>query len=335
MRLVEKAQSFMILAAAFVGLALGHVPVVAQNAVSCILPLLMLMLTAVFLHVPLHDFKNAFQFRRVALASLVINFAWTPLFAWLLGWLFLSDQPALWVGFLMLMVTPCTDWYLVFTGISKGNVLLSTALLPVNLVLQLLLLPVFLLVLAGAVFPLDWGLILESIGLVLLLPFFVANALRYLVARYRSDSWLEERVLPLVQSAQPLLLVMAIVAVFASEGQAITQRPQVLLHLLLPILLFFGTNLVLAFVVSKWLRSNFENFVSLSYLTLARNSPIALAIAVVAFSGEPLVALALVIGPLIELPVLALTSQVMLWIKRKRLFPEGTHALTTGCSGQG
>jgi ACR3 family arsenite efflux pump ArsB len=334
MKFLEKAQSFIILSAALVGLALGHVPVVAQNAAGFILPLLMLMLTGVFFHVPLHEFKSAFRFRRVAIASLVINFAWTPLFAWLLGWLFLSGQPALWVGFLMLMVTPCTDWYLVFTGISKGNVPLSTALLPVNLVLQLLLLPVFLLVLAGAVFPLDWGLILKGIGIVLLLPFFAANAFRYLATRQRLDSWLEQRVLHLVQSAQTILLALAIVAVFASEGQAVTQRPQVFLHLLLPILLFFGSNLALAFVVSKCLNSSFENFVSLSYTTLARNSPIALAIAVVAFPDKPLVALALVIGPLIELPVLTIISQILLWIRRRGLFPESNNGLITGCSGR-
>jgi arsenite transporter len=329
MTFLERAQSFIILAAVLAGLALGQVPAVDQHAASFILPLLMFMLTGVFLHVPLHDFQSAFKFRRVAIASLVINFAWTPLFAWLLGWLFLSDQPALWVGFLMLMVTPCTDWYLVFTGISKGNLPLSTALLPVNLVIQLLLLPIYLFVLAGAVFPLNLGLILESIGLVLLLPFFTANVLRYLIVRYRSDKWLGQRVLPVVQTAQIVLLALAIVAVFASEGQTITRRPQILLHLLLPVLLFFAGNLALALVVSKWLRSNYENFVSLSFTTLARNSPIALAIAVVAFPGEPLVALALVIGPLIELPVLALISQVLLWINRKRLFFEGSCGVTS------
>jgi ACR3 family arsenite efflux pump ArsB len=333
MTFVEKAQSFIILAAVIGGLALGQVPVVAQNAANFILPLLMLMLLGVFLHVPLHDFKTAFQFRRVAFASLAINFLWTPLFAWLLGRLFLSDQPALWVGFLMLMVTPCTDWYLVFTGISKGNLSFSTALLPVNLVLQLLFLPIYLFVLAGAVVPLNLGLILESIGLVLLLPFFAASVLQYLIVRYRSDFWLEQRVLPLVQTAQIVLLAFAIIAVFASKGQTIMQRPQLLLHLLLPVLLFFGSNLALAFVVSKWLKSTYENFVSLSYTTLARNSPIALAIAVVAFPGEPLVALALVIGPLIELPVLALISQVLLWIKRRRLFIEGAGDLSKSIKG--
>ena len=105
-----------------------------------------------------------------------------------------------------------------------------------------------------------------------------------------------------------------------------------MLYLLLPVLLFFGSNLALAFVVSKWLKSNYEDFVSLSFTTLARNSPIALAIAVVAFPGEPLVALALVIGPLIELPVLALISQVLLWINRKRLFLEGICGVTSACN---
>ncbi len=59
------------------------------------------------------------------------------------------------------------------------------------------------------------------------------------------------------------------------------------------------------------------------HLPLNQNT---LAIAVVAFSHEPLVALALVIGPLIELPVLALISQVLLWIGRKGFFPEGRAA---------
>ncbi|MBE9108390.1 hypothetical protein IQ273_03020 [Nodosilinea sp. LEGE 07298] len=42
----------------------------------------------------------------------------------------------------MLMVPPCNDWYLVFTGIAKGNVSFATALLTLNFVLQMLLLPV-------------------------------------------------------------------------------------------------------------------------------------------------------------------------------------------------
>ncbi|WP_291319099.1 hypothetical protein [Desulfonatronospira sp.] len=73
---LEKAQSFLMLAAVLVGLVLGKAPAVAQNAAFFIKPLLMLMLTGVFLHVPLWDFGRPFQFRGVTSANLVINFAW-------------------------------------------------------------------------------------------------------------------------------------------------------------------------------------------------------------------------------------------------------------------
>ena len=71
------------------------------------------------------DLKNAFLNSKFARAGIIINLLWTPLLAWVLGAVFLSDHPALWIGFIMQMVTPCTDWYLAFTGIAKGNVALS------------------------------------------------------------------------------------------------------------------------------------------------------------------------------------------------------------------
>nr|WP_301553460.1 hypothetical protein [Desulfuribacillus stibiiarsenatis] len=63
------------------------------------------------------------------------------------------------------------------------------------------------------------------------------------------------------------------------------------------------------------MKFTYEDSTSLHLTTLARNSPFALAIAVTAFPEEPLIALALVIGPLIELPILVLVSQILLRIR--------------------
>jgi arsenite transporter len=52
---------------------------------------------------------------------------------------------------------------------------------------------------------------------------------------------------------------------------------------------------------------------SLSLTTLARISPIALAIAMATFPDEPLIALTLVVGPLQELPILAFITQILLF----------------------
>ena len=54
-----------------------------------------------------------------------------------------------------------------------------------------------------------------------------------------------------------------------------------------------------------------DEVVSLNFTTLARNSPLSLAIAVATFPDRPLISLALVIGPLIELPALSIISNVI------------------------
>lgn len=73
---------------------------------------------------------------------------------------------------------------------------------------------------------------------------------------------------------------------------------------------------VLAQLVSRILTFNYEDKVSLTMTTMARNSPISLAIAVAAFPEQPLIALSLIIVPLIELPVLVIAAQLLL--KRKK-----------------
>ncbi|GAA0463487.1 hypothetical protein GCM10008935_18970 [Alkalibacillus silvisoli] len=113
--------------------------------------------------------------------STIINFVWMPLLAWGLGAIFLADYPALWLGCIMFMVTPCTDWYLVFTKIVKGNMSLSTSVLPINLILQVLLIPVYLFIFVGTMESVSLSTVIESVVLVLVVPFAIAQLSRYLL----------------------------------------------------------------------------------------------------------------------------------------------------------
>jgi arsenite transporter len=110
---------------------------------------------------------------------------------------------------------------------------------------------------------------------------------------------------------------------FAAEGAALLESPLVVLALLPPVLLFFGINFGLVHLLARRLKIGYANYAALCCTTLARNSPIALAIALAAFPERPLIALALVIGPLIELPVLSLMAQLLLRIERDG-WPEPT-----------
>ncbi len=293
---------------------LAQVPGLSELAPNLIVPLLALMLYATFLPLSLNHFGEAFRNSKVALASVATNFLWTPVFAWGLGAIFLQDSPDLWVGLIMLMVTPCTDWYLVFTGIAGGDVALATALLPLNLILQVLLLPVYLLFFAGTLVELNPVKLFESVLWVLLIPLLFATVSRRLIRGWKGEIWFEQRLSNLTVF-QILSLNLAIVAIFVSKGHTLIQRPELVLKLLIPVVLFFATNFILAHRIGRYFKFSYEEFACLSCTTLARNSPLSLAIAAAAFPHRPLIAVTLVIGPLIELPIMVLISQILLQIR--------------------
>jgi len=116
---INKYQTIVILIAVIVGLVIGQSSLISDISASFIIPLLMVMLFGLFLTIDISELKHSFLNIKFSITSILINFVWTPIFAYLLGSIFLNHDIAIWMGFVMLMVTPCTNWYLVFTSVAK------------------------------------------------------------------------------------------------------------------------------------------------------------------------------------------------------------------------
>lgn len=309
---INKFQSIIILVMVFIGIILGQFPFVQNYSEYIIMPSLIIMLFLVFIQIPLKDITKSFKNIKFTLTAVCINFVWTPIIIFVLGKIFLGNSPELLIGFIMLMVTPCTDWYLIFTGIAKGNVALGASILPLNFVLQLVLLPVYVFIIGGSSIQIDIGNLTQGVLISLLIPLLGAMIFRKIIIAIKGMDNFEENVVPKACDYQGYFLNIAIVSMFASQGKLLIKNPQVLLQLLIPVLLFFIINFITTQFVGKKLRLTREDSIALNLTTLARNSPIALAIAVATFPDKPLISLALIIGPLIELPVLFLVSKILL-----------------------
>ncbi|MRX73950.1 arsenic resistance protein [Bacillus lacus] len=317
MNILEKLYTLIIFVAVIAGLAAGQFAALGRAAEYSILPLMVCMLYFTFLHIPLSEIGHSFKNAAFTMTSLVLNFVWTPFFAWVLGALFFSDQPALYIGFFLLMVTPCTDWYLIFTGIAKGNVALSAAILPLNLVLQVLLLPVYLLIFGGGTGMVEVMAVLEGTVLILLLPLAAAALTRYF---FKRSSRSQERFFSKLNGMPILFLSLAIFAMFAAQGEMLLNNVHLILMMLPPIALFFLSNFFIGQTAGRIFGFSNRETASLSLTIMARNSPVALALALAAFPDQPLIPLVLVIGPLLELPILAAASSVMVYKNKHRSF---------------
>lgn len=308
MNLIGKLQPVIIITAALLGLLLGAVTPFGSVSSSLIEVFLMLLLYILFLSIDLKQIKKSFTNIRFTLSAVIINFVFTPLFGYLLGKIFFPGSLDIRIGLLMLLVTPCTDWYLVFTGLSKGNVELGMSILPLNLVLQIVLLPVYLLVLIGSEVTMDVGSLVSSVAMVLVIPFVLAYITKLMTKNSEKfKNFLSEQ----GDNLQLLFLCLAVVVMFASEGKNLLDNPLLLAQMFIPLLIFFAVLFFVAQIVGSLMNFPKKDTVALNMTTLARNSPLSLAIAVVTFPAQPLVSLALVIGPLIELPVLSVISGIL------------------------
>ncbi len=305
---VGRFQPAVIIASALIGIGLGSVIDLGDDPALLIEIPLMGLLFILFLGVDLRAVGRSLTNVRFTASALCLNFVLTPILAYALGLLFFDGEVDIRMGLIMLLVTPCTDWYLVFTGMSKGNVELGLSILPLNLVLQIVLMPVYLMLFMGSDVSLDAVSLLTSMALVLVIPFLAALAVKAADRGKRADAVLDSH----GDNLQILCLCIAVVMMFASESQSLLDNTALLVEMFIPLVIFFGILLAISQTLGRCLGFPYEDTTALSFTSLARNSPLALAIAVAAFPDQPLISLALVIGPLIELPILSLISWVIL-----------------------
>lgn len=311
MSVAERLQSVLVTLAALAGLGVGLLFPIGPAAGFVVLPALLVMVTAVFVQMDASQIREVRRAGTVVTASLLLNFVFTPALAWALGAGLLGGQPDLQIGLLLLLVTPCTDWYLIFTAIARGHTGIAAALLPVNLILQVALLPVYVLLLGGQAAMIDGATLVESVLLVLVVPLTLALVLRLAAHRWKGAAWRDRHLVGPASRLVLPLLYLAVLAMFAWQARTVVDHGADLLALLPPLAIFFITLPLVATGVARALRLPAEQRVTLAMVSTARNSPIALAIAVAAFPDRPLIAVALVVGPLLELPILAVLAQVI------------------------
>jgi ACR3 family arsenite transporter len=304
---LESSQPIVLIAAMLFGLIVGpfFTGIAAVSNFIVYFSLIGLMY-GIALGTPLKSVAKSYARLRFFGIAWSVNFIIVPLIGFLLASVFLSGTPLIFLGFILYVVTPCTDWFLVFTGMAKGDVSLGLALLPTQLVLQILLIPVYLFLFAGEIVPFQLVSLVETVIVFIIVPFALAILTNRGIERMKGAAWRERRMRNVPISIQTMTLAIAIFFMFAGQTHVIIENVGPLSIVLLPVLVFFVISYYLSKYVSRWLRLRYEECALLTCTSIARNSPLALAIAFGLFPNLPLVQVAIIIGVIVELPVLVL-----------------------------
>jgi ACR3 family arsenite efflux pump ArsB len=278
---LERHQVWLYLALILAGLGLGsNAPGLSEAFEVVLWPLLGLLLYTTFTQVPLTHLPDAFRDRRFMGAVLVGNFTLIPLAVW--GLLVLvPDDPAIRLGVLLVLLVPCTDWYITFTHLGGGDTRRAIAATPVNLLVQLALLPLYLWLFMGdAFFEL---LAADRIALI-----FATLIVLPLVAAWLTERWAERR--PTRQKLVdrfgwlPIpLLGVVVFLIAASQVQAVLQALPVLGQVLVVFVAFLIAAAFIGVLLRRALHLPMGSARALIFSLGTRNSfvvlPLSLALA--------------------------------------------------------
>jgi ACR3 family arsenite transporter len=325
-----------IIAAMAAGLGLGAVVPGLQNAMDAVkigqvsLPIalgLLLMMYPVLAKVRYDKLDTVTRDRRTMALSLVLNWLVGPALMFALAWLMLPDLPEYRTGLIIVGLARCIAMVIIWNDLACGDREAAAVLVALNSVFQVVMFGVlgwFYLDLLPGWLGLDtetvsfspWEIAL-SVVIFLGIPLAAGYLSRRVGERTRGRDWYEGTFLPRIGPIALYGLLFTIIVLFALQGETITSRPLDVARIALPLLVYFGVMWAGAYALGKAAGLSYSRTTTLAFTAAGNNFELAIAVAIGVFGVTSGQALAGVVGPLIEVPVLVALVYVSLWLRRR------------------
>jgi ACR3 family arsenite transporter len=260
--------------------------------------------------------------------SLLLNWVVGPSLMFTLAWIFLPDMPEYRIGLILVGLARCIAMVIVWNRLAEGDNDYAAVLVAVNSLFQVLFYSamafVFVTVLSGWVAPGGGEVVSVSVvsvagtvAIFLGVPLLAGVLTRLYLLPRRGQAWYDGVFLRKVGPSSLVGLLFTIVVMFSLKGGYIVALPVIVLRVAIPLVAYFTIMFALTMFVSKALRLDYAASATMCFTAASNNFELAIAVAVSVFGIGSGVALATVIGPLIEVPMMIGLVDVSLFVKRK------------------
>lgn len=288
---------------------------------------LLLMMYPVLAKVRYDRLDTVTRDRRMIVLSLGLNWVAGPALMFALAWLMLPDLPEYRTGLIIVGLARCIAMVIIWNDLACGDREAAAVLVALNSVFQVImfgvlgwfyldLLPGWLGLATETVQFSAWE-VAFSVVVFLGVPLAAGYLSRRFGERTRGRDWYEGTFLPRVGPVALYGLLFTIVVLFALQGETITSQPLDVARIALPLLAYFAIMWAGAYALGRAARMSYPRTTTLAFTAAGNNFELAIAVAIGVFGVTSGQALAGVVGPLIEVPVLVALVYVSLWLRRR------------------
>lgn len=271
-----------------------------------------LMIYPMFINLKIEDIIEIKHHLGPVALSIGINFILSPIFAYGLGLLFLSDQPFMRLGLMLIALIPTSGMTATWTERSHGNLKVALAIIAVSLLIVIIGLPLALPFIAGNLLQAGPWFIFQRILLVIILPLTMGDITRrILIAKKGLEYFKKKKPFFSGLSSTGLLIVLFLI-MSLDANSILINNPLLTLQALLPLVIYY----VLMFTTSSILTSklNYAVGVAVVFGTSVRYLALALGIVIPLLgntTNSNLVVLVVALGFFVQVPLASLYTKLI------------------------